>query len=196
MLVWYQLFCNNIRVSIRNLFVFYISRVWVLIWWYSCFRYHGIYAPCKNLHSIYLGSIGLVPIWSRMVPTQIVTRVYNFFLMLTYPWNINISNGITIHGRFFDTIVEVDYWYHGFTYILDQHWFIPAGSWLGLSETNSSGNKLKQKSLQACFWKLWHSNQHISITSEMTNTQSVATNFHILQKFLHWWIDKTAFTQI
>ena len=28
-------------------------------------------------------------------------------------------------GSFFDTIIYVDYRYHAFTYILDQHWFAP-----------------------------------------------------------------------
>lgn len=60
------------------------------------FDIKGVYMPCKNLHFIYLGNIALVSIWSRMMYTQIITRVHKNSLTLTYPCNINILSGMTI----------------------------------------------------------------------------------------------------
>ena len=44
---------------------------------------------------------------------------------LDIPTEYQYLTGITIlipMGRFFDIIFDVDYQYHAFTYILDQHW--------------------------------------------------------------------------
>ena len=57
----------------------------------------------------YLGEIAVVSIWFRMVLTQIVTQVYKYSIILTFP--PNIINWIVFQfdnmGRFFDIIIDV-----------------------------------------------------------------------------------------
>ena len=53
------------------------------------------------------------------------------FSDLDIPNKYQISTGITIlmpTGRFFNTIIVVDYWYHPSTYIPDRHWLLPGGN--------------------------------------------------------------------
>ena len=59
----------------------------------------------------YVVKIALVSIWFEMVLTQTITQVYKGS-HLTYPQNINILTSTPIvipTGRFFDTIIDVDY---------------------------------------------------------------------------------------
>ena len=48
------------------------------------------------------------------------------FSHLDIPPKYQYLTGITIlipRSRFFDTILEINYWYHAFTFIPDQHWY-------------------------------------------------------------------------
>ena len=67
-----------------------------------------VYIACKNLS--YIGKIALVPMWVRMVLTQIRTRVYEDSLTLTnqtsiFDWYCHFVTS----GRFFDIVNYVDY---------------------------------------------------------------------------------------
>ena len=62
-------------------------RIWVFEG-ISVFKTIWVYIPCKK-HS-YLEKIALESIWSRMLLTQIITRVYKDSLTLTYPPTMNI----------------------------------------------------------------------------------------------------------
>ena len=79
-------FVDTIRTSIVRIPLFFdTSRVCHNIF---CFRYHlGLYTMQEPS---YLGKITQVSICSRMVSTQIITWLYKYFLILTYPSNINI----------------------------------------------------------------------------------------------------------
>ena len=86
---------------------------------YFCFGYHS------GLDSMH-GKSALVSIWFRMVLTQTIT----WFTKILSPWHhtkYQFLSGITIlicTGRFFDTMIGVDYWYDAFTYIADRRWWI------------------------------------------------------------------------
>ena len=64
--------------------------------------------------SIYLGKIGLVTIWFRMILTQIITQVYKYshlrdsHQILIFDWYYNLIPT----GRFFGTIIHVNYRFH------------------------------------------------------------------------------------
>jgi hypothetical protein len=76
----------------------------------------------------YLGKTVSVSIWSRMLAlTQKISQVTKIILS---PWDsheeiIQHTSGITIStltGRFLDTLIDADCWYHAFTYNLqDPH---------------------------------------------------------------------------
>jgi hypothetical protein len=69
----------------------------------------------------FLGKFILVSIWFRIDLTQ--TRVYEDFLALTDPPKYHNLSDITILVptiKFFDTIVDVDYF--PLTYTQNQHW--------------------------------------------------------------------------
>ena len=60
--------------------------------------------------------------------------------------------GITILiplGRFFDNIIDVDYWIHAVTYVLVQHWYKPCEPQT-LNEQNAPTLKFHQ--MKACVW--------------------------------------------
>ena len=89
------------------------------IWWYFCSQYHlGLYTKQEPS---YLGKIFPVLIWSRMVLTQIITRVYkDSFTLRCHLIDINILTGMSIlmpMGRFFDVVICVYYWYHDFIHL-------------------------------------------------------------------------------
>ena len=96
---------------------------------YFRFLYHWCLYIMQQLfiHVSYLCRITLVSIWFRMTPIQIITWVYKDFFRLEihtkYEYMIGITNLIPM-GWFFDTIVDVAYWYHASTYIVAQHWSI------------------------------------------------------------------------
>ena len=69
---------------------------------------------------LYVGKIVLVSICFRMLLTQVKTPYLEISSKYQY------LTGITIlipMGRFFDTIIDVDYCYHALTYVLVQHWY-------------------------------------------------------------------------
>ena len=93
------------------------------IWQYFCFQY------LSSLHTMqeltYLGKRAPISVWFRMVLTWIITQMYKDSLTLTYPFKYEHLTSITLlipMGRFFDTIIDVRYWYHAVTYVLDKHW--------------------------------------------------------------------------
>jgi hypothetical protein len=60
-----------------------------------------------------------------MVLTQVITWAYKDSLILRHPpkyQHLNDKTILTPTGRFFDTIINVDYYCHAFTSILVQHW--------------------------------------------------------------------------
>ena len=69
----------------------------------------------------YLGQIALVSIWLRLVLTHI--KIVYKDSRLDIPTKYEYLTGDTIlipTGRFFNTVVDVDYWYHAFIYIPNQ----------------------------------------------------------------------------
>ena len=123
---WYHLGIYN-----EDFTYFDTSRLWV---------FDGILFP-KPLGSIYqepshLPKMALVSIWFRTVLAQIRTLGIWRFSHPEIPAKYRYSIGVTIlrpMGRFFDTIIGVDYWFHTFTHIPVQHWswplFNPSKSW-------------------------------------------------------------------
>ena len=91
----------------------------IAIWWHFlfCFQYHSCLYNMQD--PPYRGKIAQISIWFRMVNTQIIPWVYNDFLILRYPPNINIRLVLQFWYTqigFFDTIIDLDYWYHAFVY--------------------------------------------------------------------------------
>jgi hypothetical protein len=82
-----------------------------------------VYITSKNFHA--QSKIALVSIWFRMVSTQNKDLDIQRFSDLEIPTKYQYLTGITIlipMSRFFDTIIDVDYGTHAFTYIPVQHW--------------------------------------------------------------------------
>ena len=81
------------------------------------FWYHsGLYSMQERS---YLDKFAIVSIWFRMGLTQISTQEYKDF-HLDIPTKYQYLTGCTIlrpTGRFFDTIINLDYCYHAFTYM-------------------------------------------------------------------------------
>ena len=90
------------------------------------FQYHS--GLCTIQESSHLGNIFLVSIWFRMVLTQIITWIYIDSFIMRYPPNINIWLVLQFwyqSSMFSDTIIDIDYWHHVFTYISVWHWSEP-----------------------------------------------------------------------
>jgi hypothetical protein len=120
-LVRYHLFLNHF--VFYNEFTFFdTSRVWEFA---NIFVFNTIwvYMLCKNLHT-WQHRPSITMVWNGV--DQIIIQVYNDFYHLDILTKYEYLTGITIlipTGRFFDTIIDVDYWYHAFTYI--PNWWIP-----------------------------------------------------------------------
>ena len=87
------------------------------------------FTQCKNLDT-YQGisdNETLVSIWFRMVLLiQVTTRCIEGFHHLDIPTKSQYLIGVTTlirTDKFSNAITNVDYWYHAFTYCIDQHWY-------------------------------------------------------------------------
>ena len=74
----------------------------------------------------YLGETVLVSIWYGMILTQIITQVFKdsltFIFVTKYLYLTRITILMSTSTRFFDAIIDVDYYYHAFDYVPAQHW--------------------------------------------------------------------------
>ena len=77
-----------------------------------------IYLPCKNLINIKVKPMSLNTIYNDMDPNNNIDS--HFEIPTKYQPLDGIDNLIPM-GRFFNIIIDVDYWYHAFTYITIQH---------------------------------------------------------------------------
>ena len=90
------------------------------IWQYFDVRYHsGLYTMQEPP---YLRKIALVSIWFRMASG--IQRFSDLEIYTKYEY-LTVITILTPMGRFFDTMIDVDFWYHAFTYIPDQYWLSP-----------------------------------------------------------------------
>ena len=109
----------------------------------------------------------LVLMWFRMVLTQITTWVKQDS-HLDIPTKYQYLTGMTIlicSSRFFDAIVEGDYWYHEFTYIPmkvfivevlpDRHWCKPSKSYLVDLDMQLETMNMKLMGLRLTTWMAW-----------------------------------------
>lgn len=77
--------------------------------------------------SSFLGNIGVVSMWLKILLTQTLTRAYkdspwHTHRISIFDWYYTIFIPI---GRLFDAIIDFAYWYHAHTYTSDQHRFCP-----------------------------------------------------------------------
>ena len=74
------------------------NKTWVFIMWEFTLKKNTSRGWVFNYHSnmytmeepLYPCNIALVSIWLSMTMTQLITRLYKYFLTLTYPLNTNI----------------------------------------------------------------------------------------------------------
>lgn len=107
----------------------------VIVFWDRCVVWHFtiflFLIQYLDLHTMQGPScpskITLVSIWIRVVLTKTISRVNENSLTLTYiPTQYQHLTDIIIMipmGRFFNTIMELGYWYHAVTYVPNQNRF-------------------------------------------------------------------------
>ena len=109
-------FLYTVWVSIMTFSFLFWYHYGMGIWYYLCFHYQlGLGAMQKPS---YIGKRTLTSTWFTMVLTQVITHVHKDFSHLDIPTKTTIVFGVTvlIHmDMFFDTTIDVDYWYHAST---------------------------------------------------------------------------------
>ena len=80
----------QVSLSLSHSFHLFWYHSNIAIWrhFFFCFQYHSCLYNMQD--PPYRGKIAQISIWFRMVYTQIISWVYNDFLILRYPPNINI----------------------------------------------------------------------------------------------------------